>query len=115
MTVMLGIALLPYQSQTTGGKTQVSTNTENTVSELDRFLDRCDTENDKRSIRKAWFISVYQATDGKVDLPWSVDYSTEYVTQYAPRPTKLVEKSWDPGKYYEQEDYDAPQEIDVDA
>src|SRR6516162_9635834 len=59
-----------------------------------------------REIKQAWCISLYQATRGKVELPYSVEYGGEYVTKYEPYPTKIVEKSWAPGEFREVPDYE---------
>jgi len=90
------------------------TNTEES-SALDRFFDHLDSENEKRNIKKSWYVSLFQSTNEEELLPYSVDYSTEYVTQYLPRPKILKEKTWALGEYYETEDYGAPQEIDADS
>jgi len=85
------------------------------VEQLDRFNTKFNEDMNEMQIKSAWFISVFHATDGEAELPYSVSYGSYYVTKYHPYPKKLVEKSWEPGEFYEVDDYGAPQEVDTDA
>jgi len=82
-----------------------TTDAEKMRRELDRFNQKIAELDHALTLRSQWQISLWEATSGKIELPWSPQYESEYVTQYEPTPTN------EDGTY----DYNAPRVIDIDA
>jgi hypothetical protein len=83
--------------------------TQDKIAEVKRFRDRLLKEDmeraHKRQVRSAWCTELYEASDGEVSLPYSINYGSEYITKYHPYPKD------DDGN----DDYSVGQEVDVEA
>jgi len=95
--------------------TETTTIVEEKSESLSKFNERLIAEMNKINLLSSWSISLWNATDGEVELPWSPSYDSESITVHKPQPKKLVEKSWEPGEFYETTDYSAPREVDIEA
>jgi hypothetical protein len=71
-------------------------------------------EQKRIQLCSTWMKSVYHATEGRVELPYSATTHRQWITVYNPWPKKLVEKSWAPGEYHWIDDRSAARVINVD-
>jgi len=85
------------------------------VEELERFHKQRlkeDQENAlERTVRANWCVEIFEATEGKVGLPWSVNYGSEDITIYHDWPMKEVTKA--NGEVELVKDYGAKRDVNV--